>query len=104
MLQWSNVRLNDMHTNKLRIPEQVMARQVGDETVILDLASGQYFGLDEVGSRVWALLSEGRHVENICDVLAAEYDTSREQLLSDVRKLIDELIERQLVRPEPDAP
>ena len=34
--------------------------QVGDETVILDLASGTYFGLDPVGARIWALMGEGK--------------------------------------------
>ena len=36
-------------SDKVGIPPQVMARTVGDETVILDLASGTYFGLDPVG-------------------------------------------------------
>ena len=39
---------------KLVIPAQVMSRQVGDETVILDLGSGMYFGLDPVGARIRA--------------------------------------------------
>ncbi|MBK9987508.1 MAG: hypothetical protein IPP21_11335 [Betaproteobacteria bacterium] len=41
-------------SDKVTIPTQVMARTVGDETVILDLASGTYFGLDPVGAHVAA--------------------------------------------------
>ena len=37
-------------SDSLSIPSQVMARTVGDETVILDLASGTYFGLDPIGA------------------------------------------------------
>jgi hypothetical protein len=37
-----------------------MARTVGDETVILDLANGTYYGLDPVGARMWQLMSEGQ--------------------------------------------
>jgi len=46
-------------SDKVTIPAQVMARTVGDETVILDLASGTYYGLDPVGARIWQLMSEG---------------------------------------------
>ena len=39
-------------TDRVTIPSQVMARTVGDETVILDLAGGTYYGLDAVGARM----------------------------------------------------
>ena len=39
-------------SDKVYISPQAMARTVGDETVILDLASGTYFGLDPVGARM----------------------------------------------------
>ncbi|MBT6210629.1 MAG: PqqD family protein [Woeseia sp.] len=45
---------------QLSIPPQVMSRLVGDETVLLDLASGMYFGLDGVGKRIWESVAEGR--------------------------------------------
>jgi hypothetical protein len=51
-----NMNLSD----KVSIPTQVMARTVGDETVILDLANGTYYGLDPVGARMWQLMSEGQ--------------------------------------------
>ena len=47
-------------SDKVSIPTQVMARTVGDETVILDLASGTYYGLDPIGARIWQLMGEGR--------------------------------------------
>jgi len=44
---------------KLSIPPQVMSRLVGDETVLLDLSSGIYFGLDGVGKRIWESVADG---------------------------------------------
>ena len=41
---------------RLQISEQVVTRRVGDETVLLNLESGIYFGLDPVGSRFFELL------------------------------------------------
>ena len=86
-------------TDKVSVPAQVMARQVGDETVILDLASGTYFGLDPVGARIWALIGEGKTLAEICTTMLDEYEVEREQLEMDVLRLTGELLERGLVVP-----
>lgn len=84
-------------SGKLAIPPQVMARQVGDEQVILDLASGTYFGLDPVGSRAWELLSAGKSLADVCETMLEEYDVTRATLEADVLTLVQTMIERQLV-------
>lgn len=86
-----------MSSATFRIPAQVMARQVGDETVILDLVSGLYFGLDEVGSRVWELIAQGESLAAICRMLVAEYDVPADTLASDVASLVGDLQERGLI-------
>jgi hypothetical protein len=77
--------------DKVTIPSNVMARPVGDELVILDLASGTYFGLDPVGARLWQLIGEGKTLFEACDVLLAEFEVGREQLQADIARLADEL-------------
>jgi hypothetical protein len=84
-------------TDSFRIPPQVMARQVGDETVILDLGSGTYFGLDPVGARIWQLIGEGQALAEICDTLLGEYDVAREQLERDILDLADKLVAQNLI-------
>ena len=81
---------------KLVIPSQVMSREVGDETVILDLGSGMYFGLDPVGARIWRLLSEGQALESIVTTLHGEYNVDEDQLRQDVTELVNELVSRGL--------
>jgi len=76
----------------------VLFQEVGGEMVLLDLASEQYFGLDEVGVRIWTLLAEGASVGRILDALEAEYDVERAVLERDVDALLDELAEAGLVR------
>ena len=78
-------------SDKVTIPAQVMARQVGDETVILDLASGTYFGLDPIGARIWQLIGEGKALGEICEVLLTEYEDSSDQLRGDLERLLQEL-------------
>ena len=86
-------------TSKVTIPAQVMARLVGEEIVILDLASGTYFGLDPVGARIWELMGEGRTLAEICATMLEEYEVERAQLEEDVLRLAAELAERGLVVP-----
>lgn len=84
-------------TDSFRIPPHVMARQVGDETVILDLSGGTYFGLDPVGARVWQLIGEGRTLGEICDALLDEYDAAPDQIERDVTKLTEKLLAQKLL-------
>lgn len=84
-------------TDAFRIPPHVMARQVGDETVILDLGSGTYFGLDPVGARMWQLIGEGKTLGETCDILLGEYDVPREQLELDVAELAEKLLAQKLI-------
>jgi hypothetical protein len=81
----------------LTVPEHVMSRQVGEETVILDLGSGTYFGLDPVGARIWQLLSGGSTVDHIVTTLMGEYDVVQEHLQQDVQSLVSDLVARGLV-------
>jgi hypothetical protein len=84
-------------SDKVTVPEQVLARQVGDETVMLDLANGTYFGLDPVGARVWQLLGEGRTLEEVCEAMAGEYEVTRDDIERDVMSLVEELANRGLI-------
>ena len=84
-------------SDKVTIPAQVMARAVGDETVILDLANGTYYGLDPVGARIWQLLAEGQSLVQVCEAMLAEYDVAREDIERDVAALGQALLDKNLV-------
>jgi len=85
-------------SDKLEVPVEVMARQVGEETVILHLETGTYYGLDAVGARVWQLIVEGKSLGEACAVMIEEYDVEQEKLEKDVLDLVAELEEKRLVR------
>ena len=82
---------------KVMIPAQVMARTVGDDTVILDLASGTYYGLDPVGARMWQLMGEGKTLADVCETMLDEYEVTLEALESDILRLTEELRAKGLV-------
>ena len=78
-------------TSAIRISEDVLSQEVAGEAVLLDLASENYFGLDEVGTRVWQMLKTGKGPEVIVESLLADYEVSREKLEADVADLLDQL-------------
>ena len=75
-----------------------MSRLVDDETVLLDLESGMYFGLDGVGKRIWESVTDGKSLGEIAAVITAEYEVDEAQALSDVIAFASDLVERGLLK------
>lgn len=84
-------------TSNFDIPVHVVSRQVDGELVILDLESGIYFGLDEVGARFWVLATEGASLAAVFEALLQEYDVDADTLERDIRSLARELEQRKLI-------
>lgn len=76
----------------LKIPDQVVTRQVGDETVLLNLESGIYFGLDPVGSRFLELLEAESALTAVIARILEEFEVSEAQLEADLLRLVDEML------------
>ena len=76
----------------------VVFREMDDGAVLLDLESGVYFGLDEVGTRVWALLLERGTPDAVCAAMLDEFDVASAELTADVLRLVGELQQNGLVR------
>lgn len=81
----------------LRVPEQVMMRELGGELVMLDAKMENYYGLNEVGTRLMQLAEKGVTLERIVEVLVQEYEVDRARLEADVKRLAGELIEAGLL-------
>jgi Coenzyme PQQ synthesis protein D (PqqD) len=81
----------------------LLAREFGDEFVILNLRDGVYYGLETVGVRIWQLLQEPRTVHAIRDIVVAEFDVAPAQCDRDVRMLLGELAVRGLIETRPGA-
>ena len=82
---------------KLTVPAQVMSRLVGDETVLLNLETGIYFGLDGVGQRIWDAVVEGDSLEQIAAKIVSDYDVDEAHAQADVLEFANELVERGLL-------
>jgi len=80
----------NLNQNIILSPE-VISQEVSGETVLLDLESENYFGLDEVGTRIWQLIKETNDLQAIYQTLLAEYDVSEERLQQDLDTLLGEI-------------
>jgi hypothetical protein len=83
--------------NKINISKEVLAQQLAGETVLLDLASESYFGLDEVSTRVWQLLQSGTGQAQLVETLLDEYEVEREVLEEDIGRLLGRLCDAGLI-------
>ncbi len=74
-------------TQIITISPDVISQEVSGETVILDLNTEHYFGLDAVGTRIWQLIEETGNLQTVFDQLLAEYEVEEDQLLEDIEAL-----------------
>ena len=90
--------MNIQQDQKLTISPEVLFQEVSGEIALRDLASESYFGLDEIGARIWALLNEEKAVGQILEVLLEEYEVDRARLEKDVNELLENLLEAGLIK------
>ena len=75
----------------------LLATAVQDETVMMDIESGRYYGLDDIGSAIWQRLEAPCRFGTLIDGLVAEYDADRAVIAGDVRKLLSIMAEHKVV-------
>ena len=80
----------ELHERPRRADEVVWRRGEGG-VVVLNPNDGQYFSLDDVGGRIWALCDGSRSVSEIAALLSAEYDAPAGKIGNDALELLDEL-------------
>ena len=81
----------------------MLFRHVEDEAVLLDLRSGMYFGLNDVGARAWQLIIEHGALAAVLDTLVDEYAAERGVVERDLLALAGQLVARKLATVTPNA-
>ena len=84
-------------TDTVRISPRISFRRVRDEMALLNLDTGVYFGLDEVGARMWELAAEHGRLQLVAEQMEKEYDVDPARLREDLLRLVDELIAKGLL-------
>jgi hypothetical protein len=82
---------------KISVPKQVLVRIFQDESVLLNLDSESYHGLDDMGTSMWKALIETENIQAAYERLLSEYDVNEVTLQNDLGTFIEKLLERGLV-------
>jgi len=84
-------------TERLILPEDVLISDVEGESVLLNLNSERYFGLDEVGTRMLSALTTSKSIQTAYEALLEEYQVEDEKLRHDLADLVDQLLDQGLL-------
>ena len=84
-------------SDRVRVPDDVLISRLQEESVILNLDSERYFGLDDVGTRFLSVLTTADSIEAAYQSLAEEYDVDREVLREDLEALIQSLLQQGII-------
>ena len=84
-------------TDRVKVPEEVLISGLQDESVLLNLDSERYYGLDDVGTRMFSVLTSSDSVQSAWEKLKNEYDVDHEVLRQDLIALVESLAEQGLI-------
>jgi hypothetical protein len=85
-------------SDRVRIPDDVLISRLQEESVILNLDSERYFGLDDVGTRILNALNASDSIEAAYQSLLEEYDVDGQVLREDLLVLVESLAKQGIVK------
>jgi hypothetical protein len=88
-------------SDRVKVPDDVLISNLQDESVILNLDSERYFGLDSIGTRILSVLTTSDSIEAAYSTLVQEYDVDADVLRQDLLALVENLVEQGLVQVSP---
>ncbi len=80
--------------------EEIVDSDIDGETVMMSIENGEYYGLDDIGSRIWELIEHPVKVSDLIDTLLERFDVDRETCEIDVLKFLNELNEDRILEVE----
>ena len=89
-------------SDRVRVPDEVLISKLQEESVILNLDSERYYGLDDVGTRFLSVLNNSDSIAAAYETLRQEYQVDAQSLQQDLIELVDDLVKQGiLVRANP---
>jgi hypothetical protein len=81
---------------RVRVPADVLVQELAGESVLLNLKTEHYFGLDDIGTSMWKSLTAAPTIGAAHQALLREFDVDAEQLGDDLKRLVEQLVEHGL--------
>ena len=92
--------MTDILSQKFKPSGDAFATAVGNETVLLQVKSGIYYGLDEIGTQLWEGIKRGSTPLETCQAIAAECAVSLETVKADARAFLEDLKTHEIIVAE----
>ena len=90
-------------TSTIVVGGELSSCDLEGEAVILSLKSGEYFGLNGVGSRIWELVRQPTTVRDIREAIVAEFDVDSDRCQRDLLKWLEEMVDEGLIEIRQDG-
>ena len=90
-------KVSKIGTTTYKASSNHLYSEIAEEAVILELNSGVYYGLNEVGVDIWKWLQQPQTEEKILNLLLAEYEVTSEQACEDLQSVLAQLLEADLI-------
>lgn len=81
-----------------KIPDNVLFQEVDGEAVLLSLDEGCYYGLDELGTRIWKLIDQDLDRAQVVAAIVEEYDVEPDQARRDLDAFLSDLEQSGLIQ------
>jgi len=79
--------------------DDIAAKVIDGEAIIINLKTGAYYSLDGTGGEVWSLIEARRDVDEVVELVADRYGVDEDRCRSDIESLVEKLLEENLIRP-----
>ena len=83
--------------SSIKISDDVISRNLQGESVLLNLKTGTYYGLDLIGSKTWQFIEKHQSLQKVHDLLIKEFDVTEEQCAKDLLGFVSSLHEKKLI-------
>ena len=87
--------------DRVEVSPHVLVRFLDKESVLLNLETERYFGLDETGTRMWQTVTLAPRIDAAYEELLAEFDVEPEELRSNFAELLSRLMDNGLLEVLP---
>ena len=82
---------------------EIIAVEMGNETVMMGIDQSKYFGLNEVGTTVWENIEKPITIQALVHVVRKNFDIEEKDCLADILELVSDLMTQGLARVVPSV-
>jgi hypothetical protein len=84
-------------SHRFKVVEDILAREVEGEVVLLDIPGGIYYALNQTALPLWETIRDGKPLETALERVLAEFEIERDQAIKDLEILLNDLVKKGII-------